>query len=86
MVVLAYVKAVQQNVVETPPLRSVFDFARVEELAAHDTTLLSFKLTPRGRALATKEGEWANPKGEYEVVFEAGGIAKTMPTKFSVEG
>jgi hypothetical protein len=84
VVVICYVKAVQQSVVEAPPLRSVFDFARVEELPAHKTVLLSFKLTPRGRALVNKDGEWVTPVGEYEVVCEAGGISKTVSAKVTV--
>eukprot|EP01044_Picomonas_judraskeda_P001361 COSAG03_NODE_81_length_14000_cov_112.534206_12_plen_117_part_00 len=86
VVVICFVKAVQQGVVDAPPLRSVFDFARVEELQPQKTTLLSFKLTPRGRALVTDEGEWVNPTGEYEVVCEAGGIAKSVPAKVTVSG
>ena len=56
----------------------------MEELPAHKSTLLSFKLTPRGRALVTKEGEWVTPVGEYEVMCEAGGVAKTVAAKVIV--
>jgi hypothetical protein len=86
VVVVCYVKATKQAAVAAPPLRSVFDFARVEELAPKKTTLLSFKLTPRGRALVTEDGEWVTPAGEYEVVCEAGSLATTAPAKVAVVG
>ena len=46
-----------------PPLRSVFDFGRVEGLAPGGTRLLSFALDPAGRALIGGNGVWFNPAG-----------------------
>lgn len=83
---ICYIKAVEQSVVLEPPLRSVFEFARVEELPPQKSTLLSFKLTSRGRALVTEEGEWVTPVGNYQVMCEAGGIAKTAPANLTIVG
>jgi hypothetical protein len=82
--VICYVAATKQDVVAVPPLRSVFDFYRVEELQPGKSTLVSLTLTPRGRALVTEAGEWVTPVGEYEAVCEAGGVAKTSPAAFTV--
>jgi hypothetical protein len=84
VVIICYVKASQQTVVAGPPIRSVFDFERVENLQPLHTTLLSFTLTPRGRGLVTEQGEWVTPAGEYEVQCEAGGVVATAPAKVTV--
>ena len=60
-----------------PPLRSVFDFGRVEGLAPGGTRLLSFALDPAGRALIDGDGVWFNPAGSFSVSCEAGSVAKT---------
>ena len=86
VVVICYVTATKQQAVAVPPRRSVFGFERVEHLAPQNSTLLSFKLTPRGRSLVTEDGEWVTPAGIYEVVCEAGGVAKTAPASVTVLG
>ena len=81
VVVTCYVSAVDVEWSSTaenaPPKRSLFDFARVEGLAAGASTMIPFALTPRGRGLVDAQGLWTNPAGTYSVVCEAGGVAKT---------
>ena len=59
------------------PHRSVFDFTRVEGLAAGQSRLISMTLTPRGRSVVDEDGYWLTPLGKYSVQCEAGGEAKT---------
>jgi len=82
--VVCYVSAVKQAAVAHPPLRSVFEFARVEALAPSASTMLAFTLTPRGRSLVDEAGEWVTPAGGYSVQCEAGGAAKTAPAAVTV--
>ena len=67
-----------------PPVRSVFDFARVEALAAGASILLSFELSAEHRALVNVDGVWSNPPGEWSVVCEAGSMAKTPVATLTV--
>merc|ERR1712050_111286 len=76
IVVSCYVDAHGQNVVTDPPVRSLFDFERIENLLPGKSMLLHFTLTPRGRALVTVEGEWVVPVGTYKIDCQAGGMAR----------
>jgi hypothetical protein len=89
VVVVCYTAAVNQTAVKVPPIRSVFDFARVEDLPSLDnrnlnTKLLAFTLTSRGRALVDEAGQIVYPPGQYSVQCEAGGVAKTAAAIFVV--
>lgn len=85
VVVVCYVAAVRQTAVAAPPVRSVWDFARVESLLPGQTTMIHFTLSARARALASEAGEWVNPLGTYAVQCEAGGVAKTQKLSVTVQ-
>ena len=84
VVVICFVAAVKQDVVEVPPIRSAFAFERVEGLHPGARTTLNFTLSARGRALANEAGQWVTPAGSYSVQCEAGGVAKTAAASVTV--
>jgi hypothetical protein len=85
VVVVCYVAAVTQTVVKHPPIRQLFNFDRVERLAAGDVASLAFSLDPKGRALVDEEGRVVVAPGQYKVMCEAGGLV-TLTAPLSVVG
>ena len=63
--------------VTSPPIKSLFDFARAKAIRPQETRLVTIALTPRDRSLVTERGEWSVPQGTFSVECEAGGIANT---------
>ena len=74
VVVTCFVAAEKQAEVAQPPRKQLFEFDRVEELAAGGSASLAFTLSPKGRALVTGDGRRAVVPGQYRVVCSAGGI------------
>jgi beta-glucosidase-like glycosyl hydrolase len=84
--VLCYVSApATQTAVKSPPIRQLFDFERIEGLAAGASTLVSMTLSPRGRGLVAEQGVWQYPVGQYSVQCEAAAVAKTAVATLTVQ-
>eukprot|EP00937_MAST-01D_sp_MAST-1D-sp2_P002429 g2429.t1 len=84
VVVACYVAAVQQAAVRAPPTRSLFDFARAEDLAPGAARTLQFELPASRRAVVDEAGRVLNPAGTYAVQCEAGGVVKTKVVRIMV--
>lgn len=74
VVVTCYVTATEQALVKRPPVRQLWEFDRVEDLAAGQEALLAFTLTPTRRSLVTETGRRVTPVGKYLVECSAGGL------------
>ena len=66
-----------QATAPTPPLRSLFDFGRIEALRPGESHDLTFAVTPRARSRVDESGQWhVAATGEAaDVVCEATGGA-----------
>lgn len=79
-VITAYVTAVQQSAVPDPPRQQLFAFERVH-VAAGDSEIVSFVLTPDARSLVDKTGKSVTPPGLFRVQV---GVPTTGMVSFNV--
>ena len=84
VVLVCYVKAVQQAIVAVPPSRSMFDFHRLEDLNPGQAQEFEIVLTPLRRSLVDEMGSRTNAKGVFEVWCEAGGVSSTRVDTLTV--
>ena len=54
------------------PVKSLFDFARVSDVAPGDTRIVAFEVAPTDLALATQDGDLMIHPGDYMLAFENG--------------
>merc|ERR1712166_92164 len=78
-VVMAYFSPVDVDI-DVHPIKSLFDFIRVHDLADGASESVKFTVTPQALALATEEGDLMVLPGGYMLYFENGaGEAVSVP-------
>ncbi|KAH8097608.1 symporter [Aureococcus anophagefferens] len=67
------------------PLRELFDFARVRDLAPAASTKVSMELRPRSLSLVDEAGVRSTTAGAYDVRCSAGRVADTEDIRLTVD-
>ena len=67
------------------PIKSMFGFQRLRDVAAGGTTLATFAVSPTSFLLATQSGDMVQEPGDYLLTFE-NGAGSVLSTKIPLTG